>query len=106
MWVSGLRVCWDCAGQRRVTEQHTENGSIVPLCTSLDRSSQLPFTTLQLLEMIAFCLFIIPPSSPKSLNTSAFYWTCSNNKTNTFHKKKTFLSFQSENYIVLTYYYV
>lgn len=31
-YLGGLRACWDCGGQRRVTEQHTENGSIIPLC--------------------------------------------------------------------------
>lgn len=46
MWV-GEGGCWDCAGQRRVTEQHTENGSIVSLSTLLDRSGGwLPFVKL------------------------------------------------------------
>lgn len=30
---------WDCAGQRRVTEPHSENGPIVLLSTVLDRRS-------------------------------------------------------------------
>lgn len=30
---------WDCAGQRRVTEQHNENGFIVPMFTLLDSTN-------------------------------------------------------------------
>lgn len=51
--------CWDCAGQRRVSEQHTENGSIVPLSTVLDRSSGcLPFAKL-LERILCFCRFLL-----------------------------------------------
>lgn len=34
--MGGCGGSWDCTGQRRVTEQHTENGSIVPMFTLLD----------------------------------------------------------------------
>ena len=57
----GERVCvggWGgCAGQRRVTEEPTENRSIVPLSTLLDTSSgRLPFTKLPG-KLHVFCLF-------------------------------------------------
>lgn len=73
--VGGCGGSWDCAGQRRVTEQHTENGSIVPLFTLLDSSNaRLPFAnSLRNLSGV-----YLNPDYPdlEELSLENIYWTC------------------------------